>query len=480
MLFARTALLRHGSGVAVDITPTFVATGALQITAGTTLNVPYYAGLAANDIAFIALGVGHTGAITFSVPGFTALGSDASQSLLRTNVWWKRLTGSESGTIAVTVSTTPANTFWGVMFGIRGALATGTPFEGASSNLGSGVSQTSALLHTTSTSELGLRIGNNIDGGNATPPTNWTEVFDLQNTFGATSGYIRLDTRAKPTAASEGATTVTIGSAPWSVHTLAMIPDPSGGGGSGGGTDSDTTAWVSAVEGAGGTVSSEVQIAINTLITNLKSDGVWTLLDRLWLFAAANTQSALTCLKSRNPATTSGSPAFETNRGYTGAVNAYIDTGYAPDPNAVNWQQDNACFFAWNNTSGIRTNALVGSNVANRNKLYPEHASNDTRWSINVVSSQTSSTGITGNNGLWSVDRSFATTTDLYFNGSKIDTSTMGSGALSTSPIYVFRDATLYTTRQCSCFGAGAALPGELQTALYTRLRTYMSSVGVP
>ena len=261
----------------------------------------------------------------------------------------------------------------------------------------------------------------------------------------------------------------------WTLDPIGIVQTSTLGAGPSYTFDADTNAWVTAT---GVAVTTARKLIVNDLILGLKADGIWAKLDRLWLFAAADTQSALLGLKL-STATAVNSPAFVADRGFTGAASAYIDCNYNPSTDAVNWAQNNACFFAWNNTAGQVANALVGANVANRNKLYPEHATNDTRWSINVVSSQAATTGIVGNTGLWAVNRTASTATQLYLNGIELATATMGSGALG-SAIYVFRDATIYTTRQCCCFGNGANLSIPEQVALYNRIRTYMSGVGVP
>src|SRR5690349_15337642 len=53
----------------------------------------------------------------------------------------------------------------------------------------------------------------------------------------------------------------------------------------GGGFDAATTAWVAAVVAAGGAVSTTQQSRVDTLIKALKSHGLFTQLDRLWLWA---------------------------------------------------------------------------------------------------------------------------------------------------------------------------------------------------
>jgi hypothetical protein len=69
--------------------------------------------------------------------------------------------------------------------------------------------------------------------------------------------------------------------------------------------------------GGGALSNSELRLVSN-LIRGLKTDGVWSSLDRLWLFAAENSTQALTDLVARSSATATNSPTFTANQGFAG------------------------------------------------------------------------------------------------------------------------------------------------------------------
>src|SRR6516165_11392663 len=78
--------------------------------------------------------------------------------------------------------------------------------------------------------------------------------------------------------------------------------------------DSATTAWISAIGAPA--PSSAQQTRVDNLIKNLKAHGLWTVLDRLWLFAGENqTNQATTDIKGL---------ALGTNHGMTLANNGYL------------------------------------------------------------------------------------------------------------------------------------------------------------
>ena len=127
-MMARTFSLRARRAVAGAAAPTYVAAGT-GVTGSTSLSVPYYAGLAADDIALIF--VCSNSSPTIGVPSnYTAISNQIADSNSSNygRGFWKRLTGSESGN--VTVSCTGGSQSEGVMIGIRGCITTGTPYEG--------------------------------------------------------------------------------------------------------------------------------------------------------------------------------------------------------------------------------------------------------------------------------------------------------------------------------------------------------------
>ena len=102
----------------------------------------------------------------------------------------------------------------------------------------------------------------------------------------------------------------------------------------GGGLDPATSAWIAAVITAGGTVSGTQQTNVDTLIKAYKSAGIFTLHDRMWLYASENVQQAAIDIISLASHTLVGTPAFTANRGYDGnGFSGSIDTNYITGTN---------------------------------------------------------------------------------------------------------------------------------------------------
>ena len=117
--------------------------------------------------------------------------------------------------------------------------------------------------------------------------------------------------------------------------------------------DAATTAWVNAVIANGGGVSAGCQTLVDNLIVTLKTTGIWSKCDQLWLYATENTPAALTDLVALTLATIHGSPSFTPNRGFTGvdaSTTVYIDTN--TNPATLGQYTLNAAHLSlWNNTN---------------------------------------------------------------------------------------------------------------------------------
>ena len=187
--------------------------------------------------------------------------------------------------------------------------------------------------------------------------------------------------------------------------------------------DSATNAWETAVNANGGSVSDSRKTAVNNLIAGLKSDGVWSNLDRLWLLAAENEPSALTSIV--NPlsaiAVKQGSPAFAIDRGYTGvdaSTTIYIDTKVSLSSFGGIFTQHAGHISAWSNTETISSasgGVIVGASDTNPTYILPRY--NDGNVYFNCNGNTSANITISSSLGHYLANRSNATTLDGYVNG---------------------------------------------------------------
>lgn len=265
---------------------------------------------------------------------------------------------------------------------------------------------------------------------------------------------------------------------------LTMAPAPIG-------LDASTIAWAAAVVANGGTVSAPREGLINDLIVGLKNDGIWPTLDRLWILAAENTQSALTDLVGLQLAVANGGPAFNVDNGYTGvdsSTTVYIDTGFNPST-AVGPQfvRDSAHISAWSDTN-VQASATGGAilglyNVTNSTYLLPWYVDNNSYFGINAGQNGVALAAATGH---WLASRTGPNTNSGYRNGASVLAINNASVAVLNGNFYILlrndvgTGPDTGTPNEVSMASIGGGLSPTQITNFYNRLRTYMTAVGVP
>lgn len=269
-------------------------------------------------------------------------------------------------------------------------------------------------------------------------------------------------------------------------HTPTPPPPP--------GADADTTAWIAAVVTAGGSVSGDNttgrQKLVNDLIVGLKADGIWTKLDRLWIYAAENSQSALIDLKALDQSSAVGSPTFTTDRGYAGnASSSYINTTYVVSTDAVNYTSSSMHVGIWDNTSRAADNSIItgfydgGSNLTDL-FIYTSLAGPGPLLRPNFVLGTNGTAG--SSQGFFLAQQISSTAAEIYYNGSSVGTGGSSAAIVAGSNGFYIGgrndNGTLAggTTDQVSMASFGGKFSSVEAGKYYTRLRTYMTGVGVP
>lgn len=219
--------------VAGGTPPTYRNNGGLDDngTSNANIDVPYPAGLQANDIAFIqAIYIPGIGGATISTPaGWTLVSHDNIDFVsYKHAVYWKRLDGSETGTVTVTTSAgvaSPNDDFAGVMSVWRGCVASGTPYEGLANNNATSASMIGSSVTTSANNETILNFCATDTNSASSPAASWTEQYDLISISGVSDGGLKVYSIEKASAgALAGVTHSLAGSSRWQVKSLALIP----------------------------------------------------------------------------------------------------------------------------------------------------------------------------------------------------------------------------------------------------------------
>lgn len=218
---------------------------------------------------------------------------------------------------------------------------------------------------------------------------------------------------------------------------------------------------------------------INDLIVALKAGGVWSKLDALYVMAAHDAQAARrNWIADQYNLTAVSSPTFTTDRGYAGdGASSYLTTAAAPNSGLANLTLNSAHVSTYGNTAeGANSGGTIGCGAGTSAiLLYP-------RLATNFSGSLNSSTALTAANattqGLFVINRSGASASELYIGSSQVATGTPAAGLLNGNPIDILRRNPNYYTGRLAAASFGGSLSSGEVTALHTALSTYLQAVG--
>jgi hypothetical protein len=163
----------------------------------------------------------------------------------------------------------------------------------------------------------------------------------------------------------------------------------SGGGGAPTGNCSQSTAFFLRVNNAGATLTTSTHNAVDTAICGLVTDGVWALLDALWVPAIDVATGTLATIANMNWVSSSytltvhGTPTLTVDAGYTGvdaSSTIYIDTGFNPSTAGGHYalNSEHLSFWSLNATQSSATGGTAmgiydGTNIS---QVIPYYSSN--------------------------------------------------------------------------------------------------------
>jgi hypothetical protein len=219
---------------------------------------------------------------------------------------------------------------------------------------------------------------------------------------------------------------------------------------------------------------------IDALVGSLKTAGVWSQLDLLYVLAAHDAQAAR--LNWKSPAAfaalTVNSPVFQADRGYTGdGASSRLRTQFTPSTNGVNFIQDSASVWVWSRTNA-QSNAAIGANGGtNRTDIILRNAS-DQRFGRVNSNTAAAATSITESSGFFGLTRRDASNILTFRNGSLIDTDAAASTAINNAEQWICgANSTGFSTQQVAVAAWGGAMT-DLEASFYSAVNTYMQAAG--
>ena len=229
-------------------------------------------------------------------------------------------------------------------------------------------------------------------------------------------------------------------------------------------------------------------------IDGLIADNVWGKFDVIGILATQNSPAALLSMKSAAFFSTAvNAPTFTVNRGFTGAATGvkHLMTNFNPVTAGGQYAQNSAHLSLWNLTAAGQGPPAIGCNVGTTNQanMYVPNYSGDNQMYVRINSDNVGG-GMGPSNpntvGYYLGNRTASNSVNCYRNGSAsgYNPSATTSVAMPSLPMAVLGINVSGTVSpvdmQAAAFTIGSALNATEALAVYNRLRTRLTAVGVP
>ena len=242
--------------------------------------------------------------------------------------------------------------------------------------------------------------------------------------------------------------------------------------------------------GSGTPPGAAVAAAQNRMVCGWVDDGVWAKFDIFYLFAQTTNVGGEALMNWVSSglynATAFNAPVFTALEGFLGdSATTYIDTGWDPANNGVNFMQDSASIGVY-----VRVNSLDGFDMGTADDVgHTNGIELVTRWGagnsyIRNNTATSSSVGNADSRGLFINNRVLSTHQDLYKNKIRTINGAVASAGLTASDLFCLAiniggGATAqHTDRQLSMAFAGGGLTQTDIDNITDRFEVYMDSNG--
>ena len=249
-----------------------------------------------------------------------------------------------------------------------------------------------------------------------------------------------------------------------------------------------TTAFLARTSGLSGTETAAYKALINGLVT----DGVFSLLDALYIFATNTTTTAnLNLISTSFGLTQTGSVTFSADHGYTGdGSTGYLDTGYTPSTAGGHLTLNSVSGGAYilNSRATANNHCAFGTGdnaFIDKLNYQPLNNSNNALAQGNDASNANFALSITNAQGMGSVTRNSSSTLDFYKNaGSTLGPASATSQALAVNSILICAGRETgtpsnFSADQIAAVYFGGGLNATQVGQVHSRINAYMTALGI-
>jgi hypothetical protein len=228
----------------------------------------------------------------------------------------------------------------------------------------------------------------------------------------------------------------------------------------------------------------------DTLITGLVTDGIFSQLDVLYIFAAVDATTArLNLIQNNFNATETGTVSFSAYNGFTGdGSTGFENSGFVAASAGGNYTQNSASFgiYILSNNAGSNSVEIGASDGTNNlSDAVTRQGAGNSVFRINDQGANALLPTNATRAGMYVASRTGANQHDSYKNGSSTATGTPNSFSITSLPAFYVcarndsGTATSFSIEQASAAFIGGGLTATGALNLSTRINTYMTAYGI-
>ena len=238
--------------------------------------------------------------------------------------------------------------------------------------------------------------------------------------------------------------------------------------------DADAVAFFGRVTTAGGSLSLTEKQAVNQLVLDMKSAGIWSAMKAVYPMVGASAAACAQNLKSSSfTGTFTSGWTFASTGATPNGTSAYMDTTLLPSTSLL-LNSVSISFYSRTNTQG---NIQMGSNDDTGYLLQQMYSSTQMYSQLNGAGSSAIDAPVTQWQGLFTTSRTSSTAVAAYKNGVNIKTDTKSSSNQPTFTSYIGArnssgSAANFDVKQCAFASFADGLTDTQASDLYNAVQT--------
>ena len=237
--------------------------------------------------------------------------------------------------------------------------------------------------------------------------------------------------------------------------------------------DADATAFFARVTTAGGTLSATERTAVNTLVKQLKANGIWTKMKAIYPMVGASAAACAQNLKSASfTASFTAGWTFASSGATPNGTSAYMDTNLTP---SISLSASSSHFSKYNRTNDLTGDKTDGAIVAPVFFQFNFSAGNTVMGDVGTVVSYTP----TDTRGFFVSSRTSSSLIKLFRNNVTLGTNTSLNTAIVNIPIYIGarNPGQFYNSYECAFASLGDGLTDTEASNFYTAVQAFQTTL---